>query len=311
MLLFKARNMKKTINTYFHQIQTRLFFLITGWLTLFVANYSYAQSDSTTNKDTVAELVSPTVQFTSIQKSDNSVELKVAIKAKSKGNIVRPSGVHTSFFLVTDSGETELGTAKTDIAGIARIQVKETSLSTNKEGKLHFKCQTAATKAIELGEEELSVKRGRLVLTANKQDSTQSVSLKLVDLSTGSEKPLSETDLVIYVKRMINPLKIAEGKTDSTGEAELEIPSKLPGDSKGNIELIARLDDNEDYGTLEASTVQSWGTKISDTVTDLPRSLYSTHPPIWMLVTFIILVTVVWGHYIVIIYELFRLRKEH
>jgi hypothetical protein len=30
----------------------------------------------------------------------------------------------------------------------------------------------------------------------------------------------------------------------------------------------------------------------------------------WMLITFIILMTAVWGHYIVIVYELFRLRKE-
>ena len=303
--------MKKTIIKYSRCIQLRLFCLMAGSFALFFAKTSNAQPDSTAKTDTTVELISPTVQFTSIQKSDNSIELKVAIKAKSKGNISRPSGVLTSFFLVTDSGETELGNAKTDIAGIAKIQVKETALSLNKEGKLHFKCQTAANKTIEAGEEELTVKRGRLVLTANKQDSTQSLSLKLVDLSTGGEKPLVETDLAIYVKRMINPLKIAEGKTDSSGVADVEIPSKLPGDSKGNIELIARLDDNEDYGTIEASTVQAWGTRISDTVTDLPRSLYSTHPPIWMLVTFIILVTVVWGHYIVIIYELFRLRKEH
>jgi hypothetical protein len=311
LLQLKATIMKKTILHYSRQSKIRLFFLFAGFVALFFSSGSNAQTDSTANKDTVAELISPTVQFTSIQKSDNSVELKVSIKAKSSGNIVRPSGVTTSFFLVTDSGETELGKAKTDIAGMARIQVKKTSLLVNKEGKLHFKCQTDPTKKIEAGEEELSVKIGHLVLAANKQDSTQSLSLKLVDLSTGSEKPMVETDLAIYVKRMINPLKIAEGKTDSSGEAEIEIPSKLPGDSKGNIELIARLDDNEDYGTLEASTVQTWGTKVSDTVSDLPRSLFSTHPPIWMLVTFIILVTVVWGHYIVIIYELFRLRKEH
>lgn len=303
--------MKNLVFQYNRQIKCRLFLIALGCFVLLFTTNSYAQSDGTVNSDSAIELISPTIQFSSIQKTDNSVELKVAIKAKSKGNIDRPSGVVTSFFLVTDSGEIELGKAKTDIAGIARLQVKETALSLNKEGKLQFKCITEGTKKIESAQEELSVKRGRLVLTTNKQDSTQSISLKLFDLSSGIEKPLAETDLAIYVKRMINPLKIAEGKTDSSGEAEIEIPSKLPGDSKGNIELIARLDENEEYGTIEASTIQAWGTPTSDTVSDLPRSLFSTHPPIWMLVTFIILVTVVWGHYFVIIYELFRLRKEH
>jgi hypothetical protein len=105
-------------------------------------------------------------------------------------------------------------------------------------------------------------------------------------------------------------LKIGEGTTDENGEATVEVPANLPGDDNGNITLLAKLDENETFGNLEASAVQQWGLPVSSKVQDQPRALWSENPPIWMLVTFIVLMVVVWGHFVVIVYELFRLRKE-
>ena len=73
---------------------------------------------------------------------------------------------------------------------------------------------------------------------------------------------------------------------------------------------MAKLDENEVYGNLEAAVTQPWGTPVSDELKALPRALWGTLPPLWMPITFLILMTAVWGHYIVIIFELFRLRKE-
>jgi len=112
------------------------------------------------------------------------------------------------------------------------------------------------------------------------------------------------------VHRLFYPLKVAEGTTDENGEASAEIPNNLPGDPKGNLTLIGRLDENETYGNLEASVIQPWGIPVSDKLQKQPRALWSEHPPLWMLITFIVLMGAVWGHYLVIIIQLFRLRKE-
>jgi hypothetical protein len=156
----------------------------------------------------------------------------------------------------------------------------------------------------------VAVRRARLDVTPVKEDSIVSVKVKFVDLSTGTETPVDSTALAVYVKRMFSPLKLGEGTTDEAGEASVEIPNNLPGDDKGNITLLARLDESETYGILETAASQQWGTPVSYEVKKLPRALWSPQPPVWMLVTFVILMTVVWGHYIVIIFELFRLRKE-
>jgi hypothetical protein len=277
-----------------------------------VPGISFGQTDSTKENNKEEETaVSPLIDFISSQKSDNTVDLNATFKAKIKGTLIKLPGLMVHFFSTADSVEKELGQAMTDRSGSAVFNCKADALIPDKEGKLHFKVSFAGNKSIEAAEEVLAVKRARLVITPVKEDSVLVVHLKLVDLSTGVETAVPEADLNVFVKRLFSPLKLGEGKTNESGETSVEIPANLPGDSKGNITLLARLEDNEQYGNLEAAITQQWGKPVSDEMKELPRALWSSHPPIWMLITFIVLMSAVWGHYIVIFYELFRLRKEH
>lgn len=267
-----------------------------------------AQTDSTGKPG--EKTYAPLIEFVSIQKSDQSVDLKASVKAKINGTLTKLAGLKIEFTIGPDSLSKKLGESITDSRGLAIYNCKPDQLSPDAEGKFNFKASFAGKDSIEAAEEIVTVKRARLEITPVKEDSLLTVKLKLIDLSASAEMPIKETDLGVFVKRLFNPLKLGEGKTDEAGEAVIEIPGNLPGDAKGNLTLIGRLDENETYGNVEASIVQPWGTPVSDEVKELPRALWSSHPPIWMLVTFIILMTAVWGHYIVIIFELFRLRKE-
>ncbi len=308
--------MKQQSKKLQHKKGFRQLVLFAGLLILLlVPSGLFAQTDTTAQQEeAVAEeessLISPSVEFISVQKADNTIDLKAALSAKVKGNFYKLPLLKVTFLLVTDSAEKEIGFVITDRNGKAVLNAKPEVLVANKEGKLHFKAVFAGNKAMDAAEEEITIKRARLEITPVKEDSLLTVQVKLIDLSTGTETPVPEIALGIFVKRSFNPLKVGEGTTDENGEAIIEISNKLPGDAKGNITLLAKLDENESYGNLEASVEQKWGIPVSDKMSELPRALWSTHPPLWMLITFIILVGTVWGHYIVIIYELFRLRKE-
>lgn len=271
-----------------------------------------AQTDSTATEPAVEEKItySPLVEFLSTQKSDNSIDLKASVKAKINGTLTKLAGLKIEFSLSSDSASAKLGEVYTDRNGVALFNCKPGQLKTDADGKLNFKASFAGKDSIESAEEVLAVKRARLEIVPVKEDSLLTVQLKLVDISTGAEIAVPETDLGVFVKRLFSGLKLGEGKTDENGEVSVEIPNGLPGNAKGELTLIAKLEDNETYGNLEATTVQKWGVPVSDEIKELPRALWSPHPPVWMLVTFVILMTAVWGHYIVIIYELFRLRKE-
>lgn len=299
--------MKQSILHKLNKLQfTSLFVLL-----LFVLP---ATAISQTDSTAVAEessLISPSIDFTSVQKTE-AISLKVAFSAKVNGAITKLKGYKIEFFAGTDSGFSKIGEALTDkTTGIAEFNYKADLAKNAADGKLHFKVSYEGNQKFEAAEEELTFKRGRIEITPVKEDSVYSVQLKLVDISTGTETVIPETDLVVMIKRMFKPMKIGEGKTDETGLASIEVPGNLPGDEKGNITILARLDENEEYGNIEAEVTQQWGIAVSNLNIKQPRALWSAHPPIWMLVTFIILMTTVWGHYFFIIYELFRLKKEH
>lgn len=275
----------------------------------------FSQEDSTVQKQEAPaaegpELISPSVEFTGVQKSDNSIDLKVALKAKVGGQFIKLYKMKVRFFQVVNEEDRELGYMITDGNGKAVFNIKGDTLPMDAEGKLHFKAVFAGNKAMEAAEEVFSFKKAKLEITPVREDSLLTVQVKLVDLGSGESSPVKDATVGIYVKRSFLPLKVGEGTTDEFGAATVEFPANLPGDAKGNLTLIGRVDENELYGNLEATSVQQWGTPVSDKLQELPRALWSTHPPIWMLITFIVLMATVWGHYIVIVYELFRLRKE-
>jgi hypothetical protein len=279
---------------------------------LFAPSITNAQKDSS-KKDAPADKeepsqLSPSVTFTGVQKSSDTVELETVLKAKYKGAFIKLPLLKVKFLQVIDTATKELGFVITDQMGKAVLNYKVDPKTSGKDGKLHFKAVFAGNKSMEAAEEELTVKRAKLDITAAKEDSVLNVRIKLVDL--GTDSAIKGTVVGIFVRRSFSALKIGEGTTDENGEATVEIPNNLPGDAKGNITLLAKLDENETYGNLEASVVQKWGIPVSDKLEDQPRALWSSHPPLWMLITFFILMGIVWGHYIVIVVQLFRLRKE-
>lgn len=310
LLQLKILYMKQRRINKFEPGLKRLFIFIGLLLTGLLPCRTFAQTDSTAKTAEGPALLSPSLEFVSVQKADSSIDLRVTMKTKFKGSTIKLALLKVKFAEVSDTLEKELGFVITDLGGKGSFNVKPGQFTPDKDGKLHFKAMFAGNKSMDPVDGEVTVKRARLEIVPVKEDSLLTVKVKLIDLSSGKEMPVDKATIGVFVKRQFLPLKLAEGTTDATGEASVEIPNNLPGDAKGNITLVARLDENEDFGNLEASVVQNWGTPVSDLRQELPRALWSAHPPIWMLITFVILVGTVWGHYIVIIYELFRLRKE-
>ena len=293
----------------------RQFFIACAFIFTLLPGLSNAQADSTKKEEPAAaaeesSLISPALNFLTVQKGDNSIDLKAALTAKLKGTVIKLRQLKISFVQVVDDIEKPLGFVITDGFGKAVFNIKADSLVPDKEGKLNFKAVFAGNKHMDPADAEASIKRARLEITPVKADSALSVSVKLIDIASGKEIPVPETVVGIFVHRSFKPLKIGEGTTDENGEASVEVPNNLPGDAKGDIMLMAKLDENETYGNLESAVVQKWGIPVSDKLNELPRALWSAHPPYWMMITFIILVSTVWGHYLVIIFQLFRLRKE-
>src|SRR5574339_120477 len=104
---------------------------------LIVPVFAFAQTDSTT-VPAEKKTYSPIIEFTSVQKNDNSVDLKAKVNAKIAGTLTKLGGLKMEFSLGTDSVKT-LGETITHRNGIALLNCKGDQLSMDAEGKLNFK----------------------------------------------------------------------------------------------------------------------------------------------------------------------------
>ena len=165
---------------------------------------AWSQNDSTAEKKE-SNTYSPLIEFTSVQKHDNSIDLKASVKAKISGTLTKMQGLKMVFYSGSDTSLKKLGEVATDRNGIAILSSKADQFVADGEGKLNFKTAFSGEDSIEAAEEILSIKRARLEMMPVREDSLLTVKLKLVDLSTGMETPVPETDLGVEVRHCFQP----------------------------------------------------------------------------------------------------------
>lgn len=127
------------------------------------------------------------------------------------------------------------------------------------------------------------------------------------------EIPYNGAEVLLFVKRYFGQMQLGESKT--TGEkgiALIDFPDDLPGDKQGNVELTARISDPE--GKLSGAQVMQ--TLQIGVPTDKPsliagRAWWATRDkaPVWVILTYLTAVLVVWGFIFYILYNVLKIRK--
>jgi hypothetical protein len=107
---------------------------------------------------------------------------------------------------------------------------------------------------------------------------------------------------------MFSLLPIGEAKLDETGSASVEFPASLPGDKQGNITIIARFEENAEFGNVEKKSTLKWGLPSAYSVPAGHRALWTKTAPKWMIYSLSVLLSGVWGHYLFAIISLIRIR---
>lgn len=98
---------------------------------------------------------------------------------------------------------------------------------------------------------------------------------------------------------------------DEDGTGYIEFPTSIIGDSLGNVLVISRLEDHYDYGNVEVSGEINWAIPKKLLTAEGPvRELWTPIAPLWMIITLIIMLSGVWGHYIYAIIQLIKIRRS-
>jgi hypothetical protein len=124
-------------------------------------------------------------------------------------------------------------------------------------------------------------------------------------------QPVANAEVKLFAKRYFGNLLIDEPRTtDRQGIVLFNFPVTLPGDTSGNVQLVAKPSDETAFGEIKADTSLAIGVATYRPPLNEQRALWNVvqKAPIWLLLTFTFSVLAVWG---LIVYVLLLVRSIH
>ena len=278
-------------------------------LLLTVPSFTLAQDS--TKKELVLSL--------SYYMNNNKVVYIIAnTKTKIDKKFQPVAGLPVNIYLDADSSGNLVEKLITDNNGLAKA-VLPPALKTiwDASAKHTFLGKTEATKAYESTTAEASISKSRIVIDTTSDGETKTVSVKVKAFNGTGWVGVPDVEMKLGVSRISGSiLSAGEGATyttDSLGEVTAEFKrTALPGDEKGNIVLVAKVEENEQLGNLTIEKTVPWGiAEKADPGFFDQRTLWSTRfrTPLWLLFMAYSIVIGVWGTIIYLVFQIIKIKK--
>ena len=99
--------------------------------------------------------------------------------------------------------------------------------------------------------------------------------------------------------------------TDEEGYLHFQFPNDIPGDEQGEVTLVARVSDHDEYGTLEAIKTIDWGVPLEVGSGEQERALWASrsNAPLYLIILVNALILGIWGVIAYVIYQLVRIKN--
>jgi len=160
----------------------------------------------------------------------------------------------------------------------------------------------------------ISAATAKITLSFLGKDSARQVTATLTkpDMN-GNDTAVKGVDVHFYIYRSFGLLPI-EGDnltTDDNGEVIVDFPNDIPGDKSGNVTVIAKVEDNDELGNLEAEKVVRWGVPVNSEQNVQTRALWASanNAPWPLVITVTSIVGIVWGIIFYIIFQLVAIKR--
>ncbi|NND34572.1 MAG: hypothetical protein HKN76_18445 [Saprospiraceae bacterium] len=241
-----------------------------------------------------------------LQSNENKY-LIAEIKYREDGTFYQIADEEISFWQTTDTSELELGRGKTEKNGKIKLLLDPQKAIWDTSGLADFEARYAGNENFRSAGRSVTIKEIELTLAGTVEDSINTLQISGVEKLAGDSKDIEEVEIGIFVKRLFSDLPIKQGDMEE-GSLSIEFPSDLPGDEQGNLLVIARITEHDDFGTVETSQNIQWGVPAKIVRGERPRALWS-RAPIWIIFAVSAVFLAAWFHYFLSISKLFNLRK--
>ena len=239
--------------------------------------------------------------------SNETKYLVAECKWRDGSDFKQLGGIEVDFSVETDSADITLASIVTGEDGKARLDLNDIEIGSDSNGVTHYRTEFNGTEEYRKASKSLSVKEIELRFETKIVDSLKMITVIGEEKVKDGRLPIEESDLQILVKRLYSDLPVIEG-TMEEGEFEVEFPDNIPGDTNGDLWIIARITDHDDYGNVETRQKITWGKPVSYAIGKRPRALWS-RAPIWMIGVVWVAFLLIWYHYFLAVGKLFKIKK--
>ncbi len=257
-----------------------------------------------------SEKIKPSIQLQYLKNTDDQRILQTSLTC-SKNRMELPlPGMEIAFYSGS-SPKKLVAKVVTDIKGIAKLDLgNDIKPNSENDGKWAFSSEFTGNDTIEACRSNVTVRDMKLELNLSVADTIKTVAVRAFTFEGGREKPVKGEVVKVYVPRMFSLLPIGELTLDDAGTSSIEFPRDLPGDKEGNLVVIAKIEENENFGNIEKKETIKWGLPTDYSVPVTHRALWTKIAPKWMIYSLSVLLVGVWGHYLFAIISLIRIKID-
>lgn len=270
------------------------------------------------NPANAQEKISPKLRLSYVKHMGGAYEIKAKAYVKNGGKIEPCMGMGIGFYMDADYDK-QFKKLTTDHMGQATLLIDEQQVNGFKDstGHFNFYAKLQGDSKYKSAEADLSVMSAAIDVNFKQvNDSTRLLTASLMCYDDAAKKmnPGVKLPLKCFVKRALCLLPFGKelNYTDEEGNAEVAFPNDIPGDKDGNLTVIIKLDEDDNYGTVQYEKTVKWGVPLLNTDNPLAhRSLVgpSNNAPWFMVIVISAILIGIWGYLCYIIYGLFMINK--
>lgn len=239
---------------------------------------------------------------------DSVNSVTATLREKKDGRFLPIPGMEIDFKFLQGSTETSMGKAITNEKGSVSLSIPEDILITGGDkGIFSFEASFSGKDNYDKVSASTAMKPLRMEMSFFQKEKEKMVHVKAFELGADDQWVAVENlEIAFYVPRTFSLLKVGQA-TITNGSTSMEFPTSIPGNQLGYLTLLAKVEENETFGNVEVSGIINWG-KPLPAEKIIKRGLGDTNAPLWMVYTLIVLLSLVWFHYMYVIFTVFRIR---
>jgi hypothetical protein len=258
--------------------------------------------------------VPSSMQLAIVKKADGSRIVTVMVKAKNKdGKWMPAKNAHLNLYSPAASGVLLIKKELSDGKGKAEVLLPG-GLSTDTGRAYVITAKIENDGQYEDAEESIRFKDVNLSLQVNPTDTGRMASATVtIKDASGKDVPVKDYPVHFYVKRLFGLMPALEANTSNTddnGLATFAYPKDIPGDTAKNMMIVARVEDNDQYGIVEAAAPSRWGTPLIIDKNPFPRALWEPKAPPSLIITLSVIFGGIWSIYLFMFLQLRKIKGD-